>query len=158
MATEHDRVDRMADDAWDQFADFAAYDAFARAWLSACRRVLKDNGAIWVMVVHDILRVGAWIRPLGFWLLNDVIWLKSNPTPNFGGVRFTNAHETLIWAGKGRGQRYTFNHAAKALNDDLQMRSDWYLPDLWFDRPAPAAMLRAASCIPRKSPRRCCTG
>lgn len=123
------RVDAV-DDAWDQFADFAAYDAFTRAWLSACRRVLKDNGAIWVIgSYHNIFRVGALMQDLGFWLLNDVIWLKSNPMPNFGGVRFTNAHETLIWAGKGRGQRYTFNHhAAKALNDDLQMRSDWYLP------------------------------
>jgi DNA modification methylase len=119
------------DDAWDQFADFAAYDAFCRAWLSACRRVLKDTGTIWVIgSYHNIYRVGALMQDLGFWLLNDVVWTKTNPMPNFRGVRFTNAHETLLWCLKDRDQRrYTFNyHAMKQLNDAKQMRSDWQLP------------------------------
>lgn len=123
------RVDAV-DDAWDQFASFAHYDAFTRAWLSACRRVLKETGTIWVIgAYHNIYRVGMAMQDLGFWFLNDVVWIKHNPTPNFRGVRFTNAHETLLWASKSQGSRYTFNHhAAKALNDDVQMRSDWYLP------------------------------
>ncbi|HNS03248.1 MAG TPA: DNA methyltransferase [Anaerolineae bacterium] len=118
------------DDAWDRFDDFAAYDAFTRAWLAACRRVLKDDGALWVIgSYHNIYRVGALMQDLGFWILNDVAWIKTNPMPNFRGVRFTNAHETLIWAAKDREARYTFNyHAMKTLNDDLQMRSDWHLP------------------------------
>jgi modification methylase len=118
------------DDAWDRFTDFAAYDAFTRAWLSACRRVLKDDGALWVIgSYHNIFRVGAALQDLGFWILNDVVWIKTNPMPNFRGVRFTNAHETLIWAARSSKSRYTFHHhAAKALNDDLQMRSDWLLP------------------------------
>jgi len=118
------------DDPWDQFADFQAYDAFSRAWLCACRRVLKENGTIWVIgSYHNIFRVGALMQDLGFWFLNDVIWIKTNPMPNFRGVRFTNAHETLIWASKTKGARYTFNHhAMKHFNDDLQMRSDWLLP------------------------------
>ena len=118
------------DDAWDQFASFAEYDAFSRAWLDACRRVLKDNGSIWVIgSYHNIFRVGAIMQDLGFWILNDIAWIKTNPMPNFRGVRFTNAHETLIWATKAQGARYTFkHHAMKALNDDLQMRSDWHLP------------------------------
>ncbi|MGQ9683275.1 MAG: site-specific DNA-methyltransferase [Anaerolineae bacterium] len=118
------------DDAWDRFPDLAAYDAFSRAWLTACRRVLKDTGTLWVIgSYHNIYRVGAILQDLGYWILNDVVWLKSNPMPNFRGVRFTNAHETLIWAQKVRGARYTFNYRAmKALNDDLQMRSDWHLP------------------------------
>lgn len=118
------------DDAWDQFEDFAAYDAFTRAWLEACRRVLKPTGALWVIgSYHNIFRVGAILQDLGYWILNDLVWIKLNPMPNFRGVRFTNAHETLIWAQKQRGQPYTFNHhAMKELNEGLQMRSDWPLP------------------------------
>jgi len=115
------------DDGWDKFASFAEYDLFTRAWLAACQRVLKDTGTIWVIgSYHNIYRVGAILQDLGFWILNDVTWIKENPMPNFRGVRFTNAHETLIWAQKIKGAKYTFNHQAmKALNDDLQMRSDW---------------------------------
>jgi len=118
------------DDHWDKFASFADYDKFTRAWLNACRRVLKDTGTLWVIgSYHNIYRVGAILQDLDFWILNDVTWIKDNPMPNFRGVRFTNAHETLIWAQKQQGARYTFNHQAmKALNDDLQMRSDWRLP------------------------------
>lgn len=118
------------DDAWDQFDDFKQYDRFTFRWLNACRRVLKDQGSIWVIgTYHNIFRVGAIMQDLGFWFLNDVIWLKTNPMPNFRGVRFTNAHETLIWASKSKSAKYTFNHhAMKALNNDLQMRSDWLLP------------------------------
>lgn len=123
------RVDAVKD-AWDQFQDFHAYDKFTQNWLSACRRVLKDTGTIWVIgTYHNIYRVGAILQDLGYWILNDVIWIKSNPMPNFRGVRFTNAHETLLWACKYRGAKYTFNyHAMKALNEDLQVRSDWFLP------------------------------
>ncbi len=122
------RVDGVMDD-WDQFQNFAAYDAFSRAWLSACRRVLKDTGTLWVIgSYHNIYRLGAILQDLGFWLLNDVIWIKTNPMPNFLGVRFTNAHETLIWAKKDEKARYTFNHQAmKGLNGGKQMRSDWWL-------------------------------
>src|SRR5512145_1453673 len=118
------------DDEWDQFDDFAEYDAFTRSWLAACRRVLKPTGTLWVIgTYHNIFRVGTIMQNLGYWLLNDVTWVKANPMPNFRGVRFTNAHETLIWAQREAGQPYTFNHhAMKALNEDLQMRSDWYLP------------------------------
>jgi len=123
------RVDAVNED-WDRFASFAEYDAFTRAWLGACRRVLKDTGAIWVIgTYHNIYRVGAILQDLGFWILNDVVWVKKNPMPNFRGVRFTNAHETLIWAQKIRGNRYTFHHQLmKAMNGNLQMRSDWRLP------------------------------
>ncbi len=123
------KVDAV-DDGWDKFASFAEYDAFTRNWLGACRRVLKDTGTIWVVgSYHNIYRVGAILQDLDFWILNDVAWLKTNPMPNFRGVRFTNAHETLIWAQKKQGARYTFNHhAMKTLNDDLQMRSDWVIP------------------------------
>lgn len=123
------RVDGV-DDEWDQFAGFEAYDHFTREWLEACRRVLKPSGALWVIgSYHNIFRVGAILQDLGYWILNDIIWVKANPMPNFRGVRFTNAHETLIWAQKERGARYTFHYqAAKSLNDGLQMRSDWYLP------------------------------
>lgn len=118
------------DDEWDQFGSFADYDTFTKTWLSACRRVLKRNGTLWVIgSYHNIYRVGACLQDLGFWILNDVVWIKSNPTPNFRGVRFTNAHETLLWAQKERGLPYTFNHhAMRALNEDKQMRSDWMLP------------------------------
>jgi modification methylase len=124
------KVDAV-DDAWDQFASNADYDNFTRAWLSAAQRTLKDTGTIWVIgSYHNIFRVGAIMQDLGFWLLNDVIWRKTNPMPNFRGRRFTNAHETLIWAAKSRDQKsYTFNYEAmKQLNDELQMRSDWHLP------------------------------
>jgi modification methylase len=126
---DQSRVDAV-DDAWDKFESFADYDAFCRAWLVECRRVLKPDGAIWVIgSYHNIFRVGAILQDLGFWILNDVIWLKTNPMPNFRGKRFTNAHETLIWAARGPQARPTFNYdAMKALNDDLQMRSDWLLP------------------------------
>lgn len=119
------------DDEWDQFAGFAEYDAFTRAWLTAARRVLKDSGTIWVIgTYHNIHRVGAILQDLGCWILNDVEWIKTNPMPNFRGVRFCNAHETLIWAKKSeRQKKYTFNYKAlKAGNDDLQVRSDWHLP------------------------------
>lgn len=123
------KVDAV-DDGWDKFDGFAEYDAFTREWLSASWRVLKDTGTIWVIgSYHNIYRVGALMQDLGFWILNDIVWTKNNPTPNFRGVRFTNAHETIIWAQKKKGAKYTFNHQSmKALNDDLQMRSDWYLP------------------------------
>lgn len=123
------RVDAV-DDEWDQFDDFEAYDAFTTAWLRACRRVLKPTGTLWVIgSYHNIYRVGSIMQDLGYWFLNDVVWIKDNPMPNFRGVRFTNAHETLIWAQKEQGAPYTFHHhAMKALNEDLQMRSDWYLP------------------------------
>ena len=121
---------RGVQEAWDRFDGFAAYDEFTRAWLTACRRVLKPNGTIWVMgSYHNIHRVGAILQDLSYWLLNSVVWVKTNPTPNFRGVRFTNAHETLLWAQKKKGAPYTFNHhAMKALNEGKQMRSDWVLP------------------------------
>jgi len=118
------------DDAWDKFASFAAYDQFTRAWLAECRRVLKPNGAIWVIgSYHNIFRVGTVLQDQGFWLQNDVIWRKVNPMPNFRGKRFTNAHETLIWATRDAKSRATFNYdSLKVINDDLQMRSDWLFP------------------------------
>ncbi|MBB6181217.1 site-specific DNA-methyltransferase [Pseudorhizobium flavum] len=119
------------DDDWDQFASFQAYDAFTRAWLLACRRVLKPNGTIWVIgSYHNIFRVGAILQDLNFWLLNDIVWRKTNPMPNFKGRRFQNAHETMIWASRDpKVKSYTFNYdALKASNDDVQMRSDWLFP------------------------------
>ena len=118
------------DDDWDRFADFDEYDRFTRAWLGECRRLLQKDGTIWVVgAYHNIFRIGAILQDLGFWILNDIIWRKSNPMPNFRGRRFTNAHETIIWAARGRDSRYRFNYqATKALNDDLQMRSDWLIP------------------------------
>jgi modification methylase len=123
------RVDAV-DDAWDHFESLAAYDAFTRDWLAACRRVLKDTGVLWVIgSYHNIYRVGAILMDLGYWILNDTVWIKTNPTPNFRGTRFTNAHETLIWAQKRKGAKYTFNyHTMKALGGGRQMRSDWRLP------------------------------
>lgn len=117
-------------DGWDQFEDFKSYDVFTSNWLRACQCVLKDTGTIWVIgSYHNIYRVGAIMQDLGFWILNDILWIKNNPMPNFRGVRFTNAHETMIWAQKKKGTKYTFNHqSTKALNDDLQMRSDWTIP------------------------------
>ncbi len=118
------------DDDWDRFTDFAAYDAFTREWLGECRRLLRKDGTLWVIgTYHNIFRIGAILQELGFWILNDVVWRKANPMPNFRGRRFTNAHETLIWAAPGRDARYRFNYQAmKALNDDVQMRSDWFFP------------------------------
>lgn len=124
------RVDGVEDD-WDKFDNFAAYDRFSTDWLKAARRLLKDDGTLWVIgSYHNIFRVGAQLQDLGFWILNDVIWRKTNPMPNFRGRRFTNAHETLIWCAKNADKpRYKFNYEAmKALNGDLQMRSDWLLP------------------------------
>lgn len=129
LRPDNSKVDAVDDD-WDKFDSFAAYDAFTRAWLGECRRVLKDEGSLWVIgSYHNIFRLGAAMQDLGFWVLNDIIWRKSNPMPNFKGTRFTNAHETLIWAAKSRDQkRYTFNYdALKAFNEDTQMRSDWTL-------------------------------
>jgi len=117
-------------DVWDKFDSFRAYDDFTGAWLKECRRVLKETGTIWVIgTYHNIFRVGAIMQDTGFWILNDIIWVKTNPTPNFMGTRFTNAHETLIWASKSRDSKYTFHYQAlKGFNDDLQMRSDWLIP------------------------------
>tara|TARA_B100000945_G_scaffold305931_1_gene292883 strand:+ start:127 stop:1200 length:1074 start_codon:yes stop_codon:yes gene_type:complete len=117
-------------DKWDKFKNFESYDKFTFNWLSECKRILKKNGTIWVIgSYHNIFRVGSIIQDLGFWILNDVIWNKNNPMPNFRGTRFTNAHETLIWASKNEGSKYTFNYQSlKCLNDDIQMRSTWNLP------------------------------
>jgi modification methylase len=129
MRPDNSKVEGV-EDAWDRFADFASYDRFTRAWLDGARRVLKPDGTLWVIgSYHNIYRVGAILQDLGFWILNDIVWRKANPMPNFRGTRFTNAHETLIWCAKDEKARYTFNYRAmKALNDDLQMRSDWLLP------------------------------
>jgi modification methylase len=126
---EGGRVDAVDND-WDKFDTFAAYDAFTKAWLAEARRILKPNGTIWVIgSYHNIFRVGTAIQDEGYWILNDIIWRKANPMPNFKGTRFTNAHETLIWASKSEDARYTFNYRAmKTLNDELQMRSDWTFP------------------------------
>src|SRR6476469_827810 len=126
---EGGRVDAVDND-WDHFDSLASYDAFTRAWLTEARRVLKDDGAIWVIgSYHNIFRVGAALQDLGYWILNDIVWRKSNPMPNFRGTRFTNAHETMIWATRDQGARYTFNYEAlKAGNEDIQVRSDWTLP------------------------------
>jgi modification methylase len=124
------RVDAVDDD-WDKFSSFSAYDDFTRAWLTACRRVMKPHATLWVIgSYHNIFRVGTILQDLGFWILNDIVWRKSNPMPNFRGRRFTNAHETLIWAARDAATRaYTFNYEAlKAGNDDIQVRSDWFLP------------------------------
>lgn len=123
------KVDAV-DDEWDQFENLKAYDDFTHGWLKAARHTLKDDGSIWVIgSYHNIFRVGAILQDLGYWILNDVIWRKSNPMPNFRGRRFTNAHETLIWAAKSRDSKYCFNYETmKNLNEDLQMRSDWFIP------------------------------
>ena len=116
--------------SWDKFNSFEAYDKFTKEWLYQCKRILKDDGTIWVIgSYHNIYRVGAIIQNLGFWILNDIIWNKTNPMPNFKGNRFTNAHETIIWASKSKKSKYNFNYKAmKVSNDDKQMRSDWSLP------------------------------
>lgn len=126
---DNSRVDAV-DDAWDQFSSFAAYDSFTRAWLAEARRLLKPHGAIWVIgSYHNIFRVGTALQDAGYWILNDVVWRKSNPMPNFRGKRLTNAHETMIWASRNEGAKYTFNYEAlKALNEGTQMRSDWLIP------------------------------
>jgi modification methylase len=126
---DNSRVDAV-DEAWDRFSSFADYDAFSRAWLAEARRLLKPDGAIWVIgSYHNVFRLGACLQDAGFWILNDVIWRKSNPMPNFRGKRLTNAHETLIWAAKSEQSRYVFNYEAmKALNEGVQMRSDWVIP------------------------------
>lgn len=126
---DNSKVDAVDND-WDQFASFAAYDTFTRDWLAAARRLLKPNGAIWVIgSYHNVFRMGAELQNQGFWILNDVVWRKSNPMPNFKGKRLTNAHETLIWASKSEDSKYTFNYEAlKALNEGIQMRSDWVIP------------------------------
>jgi modification methylase len=122
-------VDAVTDD-WDKFDTFALYDRFTRAWLKEAHRILKDDGSIWVIgSYHNIFRVGTAVQDLGFWILNDIVWRKANPMPNFKGTRFTNAHETLIWASKGEKAKYTFNYRSmKTLNDEIQMRSDWEFP------------------------------
>lgn len=129
MRPDNSRVDGV-DDEWDKFSSFKSYDEFTQEWLTAARRVLKDTGTIWIIgSYHNIFRVGATLQDAGFWILNDIIWRKTNPMPNFRGTRFTNAHETLIWCSKDEKARYTFNYEAmKALNEGLQMRSDWTLP------------------------------
>jgi modification methylase len=126
---EGGRVDAVDND-WDKFDSNAVYDAFSHAWLAEARRILKPNGTLWVIgSYHNIFRVGSVLQDEGFWILNDIIWRKANPMPNFKGTRFTNAHETLIWASKSENARYTFNYRAmKTLNDELQMRSDWSFP------------------------------
>ncbi len=126
---DNSKVDAV-DDHWDQFDSFKAYDKFTRAWLKAAKRLLKPNGAIWVIgSYHNVFRMGYELQNQGYWILNDVVWRKSNPMPNFRGKRFTNAHETMIWASKAEGGKYTFNYEAlKALNEGIQMRSDWVLP------------------------------
>ncbi len=126
---DNSAVDGVTDD-WDKFSSFADYDCFTRDWLQAAHRVLKDDGGLWVIgSYHNIFRVGAILQDLGFWILNDIVWRKSNPMPNFKGKRFTNAHETLIWASKSPKAKYHFSYEGlKAMNEDLQMRSDWVLP------------------------------
>src|SRR5215207_8279611 len=123
------RVDAVDDD-WDKFSSFAAYDDFTRAWLIACRRVMKPAATLWVIgSYHNIFRVGTILQDLGFWILNHIVWRKLNPMPNFRGRRFTNAHETLIWAAREANKGYTFNYEAlKAGNEDVQVRSDWSFP------------------------------
>ena len=147
------------DDDWDKFDSLAVYDDFTREWLAEARRILKDDGTIWVIgSYHNIYRVGALLQDADFWILNDIVWRKANPMPNFRGTRFTNAHETLIWCAKDGKAKYTFNYRAmKALNDDLQMRSDWVLP-ICCGRASGSRTMPATRRIRRRSPRRCSTG
>ncbi|MEO5337897.1 MAG: site-specific DNA-methyltransferase [Magnetospirillum sp. WYHS-4] len=129
LRPNHSKVEGVEED-WDRFTDFAAYDRFTRDWLKAARRALKPDGTLWVIgSYHNIFRVGSILQDLGYWMLNDVVWRKTNPMPNFRGRRFTNAHETLIWCARDKDSKYRFNYEAmKNLNDELQMRSDWLLP------------------------------
>jgi DNA modification methylase len=154
---DNSKVDAV-DDHWDRFASFATYDAFSRDWLAAARRLLKPDGAIWVIgSYHNIYRLGAALQDAGFWILNDVVWRKTNPMPNFRGKRLTNAHETLIWAAKSDQSRYTFNYEAlKALNEGVQMRSDWVIPLCTGGERLKDA--DGAKAHPTRSPRRSCTG
>jgi DNA modification methylase len=117
-------------DEWDKFSSFLEYDKFTKDWLKECYRILKDNGSFWTIgSYHNIFRVGKEMQDIGFWILNDVVWIKHNPMPNFKGTRFNNAHETLVWATKNKNSKYTFHYKSmKSFNDDVQMRSDWYLP------------------------------
>ena len=126
---DQSKVEGVFDD-WDKFDSMQAYDKFTYAWLKECKRILKDKGSIWVIgSYHNIFRVGTIMQNLGFWILNDILWIKTNPMPNFKGTRFNNAHETMIWACQSKENRYTFHYQSmKTLNDDLQMRSDWYIP------------------------------
>ena len=126
----NETIVNSVDDEWDKFENFKSYDNFSIKWLSECKRILKDSGSIWVIgSYHNIFRIGYHLQNLNYWILNDVIWRKNNPMPNFRGTRFTNAHETLIWASKSKNSKYTFNYKSlKCLNDDLQMRSDWLIP------------------------------
>jgi modification methylase len=126
---DNSKVDAV-DDEWDKFDSLVAYDMFTKAWMEAARRILKPNGSIWVIgSYHNVFRMGASMQDLGYWILNDIIWRKANPMPNFRGRRFTNAHETMIWASKSQDSKYRFNYEAmKSLNDELQMRSDWFIP------------------------------
>ena len=145
------------DDAWDKFNSFEEYDQFTREWLSACRNVLKDTGTIWVIAsYHSLYRIGSILQDLGYWILNDVSWVKLNPMPNFKGTRFCNAHETLIWAKKSEKQsKYTFNYKAlKAGNDDLQMRSDWYIPICTGEE---RLKINGEKAHATQKPKRCCT-
>lgn len=123
------KVDGVTDD-WDKFESKEDYDIFTEQWLKECYRVLKDSGSIWVIgTYHNIYRVGSILQNLGFWILNDIVWIKTNPMPNFKGTRFNNAHETLLWCTKSQKSKYTFHyHSMKVANDDLQMRSDWVIP------------------------------
>ncbi|HYD30749.1 MAG TPA: site-specific DNA-methyltransferase [Azospirillaceae bacterium] len=129
LRPNHSRVDGV-EETWDKFADFQTYDRFTHDWLDAARHAMKDDGSLWVIgSYHNIFRVGAILQDLGFWILNDIVWRKTNPMPNFRGTRFANAHETMIWVSKSKDARYYFNYEAmKSLNEDLQMRSDWVLP------------------------------
>jgi len=126
---DQSKVDAVNDE-WDKFDSFKDYDKFCEIWLKECYRVLKNTGSIWVIgSYHNIFRVGYLMQNIGYWLLNDVVWIKTNPMPNFKGTRFNNAHETMIWATKSKDAKYTFHyHSLKCMNDDLQMRSDWYIP------------------------------
>ena len=126
---DQSKVDGVFDE-WDKFDSMEEYDKFTLLWLTECKRVLKDNGSIWVIgSYHNIFRVGAIMQNLGLWILNDVVWIKTNPMPNFKGTRFNNAHETMLWCSKAKESRYTFHYKSmKITNDDLQMRSDWYIP------------------------------
>jgi len=123
------KVDAVNDE-WDKFTSFQEYDKFSEEWLRECRRVLKKDGTIWVIgSYHNIFRLGKIMQDIGFWILNDILWIKTNPMPNFKGTRFNNAHETLIWASKEKDSKYTFHYKTmKVFNDDLQLRSDWYIP------------------------------
>ncbi|NNC73281.1 MAG: site-specific DNA-methyltransferase [Sphingomonadaceae bacterium] len=129
LRPEGGMVDAVDDD-WDKFDSFGAYDGFTRAWLKEARRILKPDGTLWVIgSYHNIFRVGTALQDEGYWILNDIVWRKANPMPNFRGTRFTNAHETMIWASKSEKAKYTFNYKTmKTLNDELQMRSDWLIP------------------------------